>query len=400
MSVKLAIPQGKINLAGKDGSLFKRTLLCREGVWDGAYGQCHVTPQMLEMLADRYNKQRANPLNENDYAPILKNHNRDVDGVLGRIVTPLTVEDFADPETGVVGQGLFGPVRVDDPIAKANVESGKYAQGSLNFDETGLTEIFEWSFVAVEAARRSQVLEQGDTRMSVELQKQLDAANQKHQALAKKLASQKLTRKESMLAMGTVLSMSLTSISSFESTVKDVSLQMRQVALTSQLRSYVREGKMTKAEFDGVKVKELAALEPVAAKMVLAAYENRKPSSDIIQHGQIGAKQVNLSNVPPSEMRLMMEAQRTGKAYTPTALAAGDEESDEEKAKKVAAAAAGGKKDGEGEGDSETQFSDIEDTLKKLNECMPAVAKLREHMKSMDEAIGKMRGSDEEDDAA
>ncbi len=394
MSVKLAIPNGRINLAGKEGSLFKRTLLCREGVWDGMYGQCHVTPQMLEMLADRYNKQRANPLNDNDYAPILKDHRREVDGILGRLMTPLTVEDFPDPETGIVGKGLFGPVRVDDPEAQKNVDAGKYAQGSLNFDEQGQTEIFEWSFVAVEAARRSQVLEQGDKTMSVELQKQLEAANQKHTVLAQKLSGQKLARKALVLEMGSALAMSHTALSSFESMVKDVSLSVRQFALTSQLRGYIREGKMTKAEFDAVKVTELAALDPKAAKMVLSAYENRKPSTDIVQHGQEGAQPVSLNKASSAEIRLMMDAQKSGKQYVPTgAKLAADEDTPE---KKNPPAAAKDKKD---EGDSETQFGDVEDTLKKLTECMPGVAKLREHMKAMDEAIGKMKGTDEEDAA-
>jgi hypothetical protein len=398
MTVKLAVPKGTVDLASKEGSLYKRAILCREGIWEGAYGTCHVTAQLLEMLADRYNRQRAKPINENDYAPILKNHNRDIDGVIGRLIPPLTVEDMPDPETGVVGKALMGSIRIDDTEAQKAVDEGKYAQGSLNFDEQGQTEIFEWSFVAVEAARRSQVLEQGENKMSVELQKQLEAANAKHQALSHKLAAQRGARKETLLAMATTLSASNTALASFDSMVKEVQLQVRQVALTSQLRGYIREGKLSKAEFDKLDVKKLSALDPEAAKIVLQSYEDRKPSADIIQHGQAGAKPVELGSIPAAEYRRMMEAQLSGKPYQPgasgqgVALAEGD-------AGGAADDKDGKKKPAEGQGDSEMKFSDVEDTLKKLGECMPAVAKLREHMKAMDEAISKMRGTDEEDAA-
>lgn len=388
------IPFGRINLAGKEGSLYKKSLICRSGLWEGMYGKVDVTEDLLRRLAFRYNKQRENPINQNDYAPILKNHVRDVDGVLGRLMADLTVDPFEDPETGEPGYGLFGTMRIDDPEAQKKVDSGQYSTDSLSFDEE-TAEIFELSFVAVEAARRSQVLNRGEKPMSVELQKQLDAANAKHTALATKLGSQKLARKETILAMASVVSLSHAALSSFEGSVKEISLQIRGVALTAQLRGYIREGKMTKAEFDAIKVKDLAAMDPTGAKMVLASYEGRKPSADIVQHGQNGAKPVDLTHVSPAEMRLMMEAQKTGKPYAPSgaALAADDGKPAGEK-----------KEPGEGgdkgkEGDSEMKFSDVEDTLKKLNECLPSVSKLREHLKSMDEAIGKMKGADEEDAA-
>jgi hypothetical protein len=391
VSIKLPVPKSGVILESKEGSLYKRAILCREGIWDGTYGTVHVTRPLLDMLAARYNVQRAKPLNDNDYAPVLKNHNRDVDGVLGRLLTPLVVEDFTDPETGIVAAALFGPIRIDDPEAQEKVEKGKYAQGSLNFDEQGQTEIFEWSFVAVEAARRSQVLEQGDKTMSVELQKLLDAANAKHNALAARFASQKLARREVVLAMGNCLAQSQLALTSFETQMKEVSLQIRALGITSQLRGYIREGKMSKAEFDKVNVKELCALDPAAAKMVLSAYEGRKPSTDIVQHGQEGAQPIALKALPAAEIRAMVDAQLSGKEYTPKLAqldaADGDPKPGKEKEPK------------EG-GDSESKFSDVEDTLKKLNEVMPGVAKLREHMKAMDEAIGKMKGSDEDDAAA
>lgn len=389
----IQLANGVVNLTSKEGSLYKRALLCRTGTFDGMYGRITVSRELLERLANRYNKQRSKPANEHDFAPVQKDHSRSVDDNKGRLMADLVVDDWVNPETDVTEAGLYGTLRIDRDQDK--VDSGQYSQLSISFDEEGETEIYEVSFVGVEAARRSQVLEQGDKNMSVELQKQLEAANAKHQALAAKLASQKLSRKEVVLAMTNTLALSLTSLSGFETTVKEVSLQMRQVALTSQLRGYIREGKMSKAEFDAIKVKELAALDPAAAKMVLASYEGRKPSTDIIQHGQTGAQPVSLDNMPAAELRLMMEAQKSGKPYTPKALAAGEGDSDEKKA----AAAAGGEGGKEKEGDSETKFSDIEETLKKLNECMPAVAKLREHMKSMDEAIGKMKGSDEDEAA-
>jgi hypothetical protein len=397
VNYKLSVPNGKINLASKEGSLYKRTILCREGIWDGMFGTVHVTRQMLEMLADRYNKQRAKPLNENDYAPILKNHDRDVDGILGRLVPPLAVEDFADPETGIVGAALMGDVRIDDPQAQVKVDAGKYAQGSLNFDDQGQTEIFEWSFVAVEAARRSQVLEQGDKTMSVELQKQLEAANAKNQALAAKMAQHKLTRKEALLAMSSNLALSQTALSSFEGIVSQVALQFRQVALTSQLRGFMREGKLSKAEFDKIDLKKLAAMDIEASKMVLGSYETRKPSTDIVQHGQEGAQPVQLSGLPPSEVRAMMEAQKLGKPYVPT-QGGGQALADGGKTDPAGGGGADDKKTGD-KGAEEMKLSDVEETLKKLNECIPGVSKLREHMKSMDEAIGKMRGADEEDAA-
>lgn len=75
------------------GSLIKRALLVFEGTHMGMFGPVTLSREFLQIMVDRFNREYANPKNENDYPPILKDHMRDVDGVLGRMVPDLVLEE-------------------------------------------------------------------------------------------------------------------------------------------------------------------------------------------------------------------------------------------------------------------------------------------------------------------
>ncbi|MDR3547945.1 MAG: hypothetical protein P4M11_06740, partial [Candidatus Pacebacteria bacterium] len=225
---------GVVNLAMQDGSYFRKALLCHTGTFDGLYGPITVTEQLLTCLADRYNKQRAKPKNDFDFAPILKDHERKVDNVLGRLMADLVVEDWIDPETCGVGKGLYGTLRIDDPAAKLKVEQGLYSQLSITFDEESF-ETFETSFVAVEAARGSQALSHdngGNETMSIELQQKLTKLEKKHSGFKKKQSLAAKVRKAVSLEMKDAVGKTDEAITSLASQSKKAELALRTVMLT------------------------------------------------------------------------------------------------------------------------------------------------------------------------
>ncbi len=373
---------GLVNLALKDGSLYKKSLICRTGYWDG---RVEVTESKLRIIADKYNKQRAKPINANDFAPILVDHNRMADAIKGRLMADLTVEPFEDPETAQPGFGLYGTLRIDDADAQLKVDSGKYAQVSMSFDDDATFEIYETSFVAVEAARRSQLLNQGETTMNVELAQKLATLETSHAAL---LAAGKLGRSDRRavcLAMATTLATTQTEVSAFGTKITETILSIKAAVLTAQLKGFIREGKLTKAEFDKLDAKKLAGESDTSLGAILASYQGRTPSVHAIpQHGKTGAEPVDTAKLSTEDLRTAITAQLSGKKGT--ALAA-----DENDPK--------GKKDGDTDG-PEMGLSDVQDALSKLGEIMPAVTKACDYMKKMSESLQGMQDKDKEEDPA
>jgi hypothetical protein len=397
---KLAVLYGSVNLSGKEpvklasgagASLFKKTLLCRTGTFMGAWGPIEITKERLERLSARYNLQRGKPQNENDYAPALINHNRDVELIKGRLMAGLVVAPWTNPETGVEEQGMFGDLRIDRDQDK--VESGQYSQVSLGFDEE-TDEIYEVSFVAVEAARRSQVLGQGDG--SMELQKQLDEANGRLQKLSAGVKTRRDARKAIVLAASVAVAPMEADIGALLSLIDAGRKKIKTVMLTSQLRGFVLTGKMPKAEFDGLKIEELADLPEAGLRALLGAYEKRSVSVHVRQFGQAGGgdgKAAIAAGASPAAVREAIALQQSGKKGA--RLDAGD---DDAAKKKAAADAKGGKGDGGDAG--ETKMEDFDGLLKQLDEIAGPVKKLRDYHGKMTEALGKLTTGEEDDAGA
>ena len=376
---------GLINLAGQEGSLFKKTLICRTGVWKGMYGPVEVTRERLQRIADKYNRERATPLNANDYAPILIDHQRSVELVKGRVLADLTVEDTPDPDTGTVGAGLFGTLRVDVADAVQKVTGGQYAQVSLSFDEEDDT-LWEVSFVAVEAARRSQALEQGDHVMSVELQAQLKAANESHTALQARVRESVSVRKASHLAMGENNTAALAAVTEIHTVLSAYLSGQKTALLKAQFRGLLRTGQVTKAEFDKFDFPKHSAMSADAIASILGSYRDRPASPHVIQFGQEGAQPVK-GKPTPAQIREAIELQKSGKsvklaAEEPT----GDgKQGDKGKEKQTEAAA-----DGE-------DMDDFSAALKKLGEIEPIVSKSRDFLGKVSESLKKLGEQNEKD---
>lgn len=392
-----------MNLSAQEGSLFKETLLCRTGVWDGMYGPVTVTKEKLDLIADKYNKQRAQPLNENDYAPLIKNHDRDVDNTLGRVLAPLSVRPLKDPETGIEGFGLYGTLRVDDDQAKLNVQKGKYAQVSISFDDESTYELFETSFVAVEAARRSMVLSQGEKTMNLEqVQKQLADLSAKHDGFVGKAKALAKKRKELGASLVQALSASQAEVSEGEKAVAALKLQITAAALSASFKSFVRQGRMTKAELAALKVEELAAMPKSAIEAVLGSYRNRQPSTDVLQHGQTDAKPVDFGKLGPKQMRELMAAQKKGLSSLAADEKPGNGEDKDPKDKDAAAKKLGDSEKDKEAGEHDVKFEEVDKVLKSLEESvMPFFDKAKEHMKRLSEISKKLsEEEDKEGDAA
>lgn len=309
---------GLICLKQADGKFYKRAILCRTGVWEGMNGPVTVSQQMLQALADNYNAERADAINENDYAPILKDHERKVDNILGRIdisQEKLSVELVPGSKKAY---GLFGPLRVDTDDAQEKVNLGTYAQLSLTFDDE-TNEIFEVSFVAVEAARRSQVLSKGEPSM-----KNKKKVSKRTNSLALVNAS----NKKVSLALVTGVTKVTASVSSLQLQINEIGQRLKGAGIKSRLCEFIREGKMSKDEMTKLNIKSLSALDSSAVNMVLDSYKNRKSSGNIGQFGQEGAKSPTES-LSSKDFKKLKELQLGKK----TRLAEGEaqEETDAEK---------------------------------------------------------------------
>lgn len=305
---------GLVNLTQKDGSKTRRALLCRTGSFDGMYGPITVTRQMLLNIAERHNLDRANPQNENDYPPILKDHVRLVDLVQGRILVGLSVEEWTDPSTNHVEWGLFGDLRIDDDDAKKNVESGKYAHLSISFDEETF-ELFEVSFVAVEAARRSILLSQGANKM--DFQKKYGAALATRKKLSTVLSTNRAARKQALSHIASEQKKLHTEATELQAKAQGLALTLKAGQVKAQLSAFIRAGKVNPAELQGMDFKALAQAGDVALKAVLKSYEDRQVMTDVHQHGQVVTTQDALPvNPTAAQTRAAIKLQREGKKAT------------------------------------------------------------------------------------
>jgi hypothetical protein len=387
------VQAGIISLANADGPMFKRSLICRTGKFKGINGPVDVTAELLSRIAEKYNRERALPANEFDYAPVMKDHDRRVDNTLGRIMADLTVEDWTDPATGVIEKGLFGSLRIDDDEAQVKVKKGKYSQISLTFDDE-TDDLYEVSFVGVEAARRSQALAKGEKTMDLQVQletkqRELTELSAKHEGMSLAMKTAAGSRKAHCLALVETLTSTETEITALQTQVKELAATIRTNSLGATLRSFIREGKMTKAEFDKLNVKALSAMPVEAVQAITDSYASRSPSADIIQHGQAGAKPVQLSmeSASPEKMRELIAAQTSGKA-----LAAEDERDGVDSSKPNADKAKGD----EGKGDKEMAAGDLDELLKQSESMGGVVEKLSTALKSAMSRLKQLQEQDKE----
>ena len=395
----LVSPELAISFAQKDGSMFKKALLCRTGRFDGVFGQVEVTKLRLEQLAEKYKELRANPANENDYAPILLNHMRDVDLVKGRLMADLEVAEWKEID-GVMEYGLYGTLRIDEEEAKANVEAGKYAHISISYDED-TNEILEVSFVAVEAARGSIVLSKGGKKM--ELEKKLSTLAQKHKALAAAVKESRTVRREALKKMLSQRAELEEKALAAAKHAKELSVKVKAAQIKAQMLGFVKEGKVEPKVVREMNFAELAQFSETALKALMASYESRPVSRDVFQHGQSADNKTAQVDLSPAKMREAMALQKSGKK----ALAEGDDQKDEDKPKPPPAAVAGvrGEKDEKdpslAEDDKDTKAMDMEEWAKCLEEMGAVHAKLSEmvdKLKKLGEDTQEMaEGEDEQE---
>jgi hypothetical protein len=300
----------ELSIGNSLGGLEKKALLCRTGSFDGLYGPVTITEDLLKNISDKYNKDRSKPQNENDYAPILTDHIREVDRIKGRIMADLEVLPWIDPSSGESQMGLFGTLRIDDEEAKDKVSKGQYAHLSITFDEDS-HELFEISFVAVEAARRSIVLSKGETQMGTE--KRFVQLAQKKNALVKLMTENRSIR-------GTALSKMIRTKTELENEIAGLSQKMQTISLSikaSQIKGkmsrLVEEGKVNPVELKEIDFTELALLPEKSLKVVLSSYEKRAVSTDVFQYGQSGKNEIKVSALgSPEKMRKAIELQKSG----------------------------------------------------------------------------------------
>lgn len=378
-----------VQFAAEERGLIKDTLLCRTGKFDGMYGEVEVTKDLLEALCARYIEQKQSPTNANDYAPILLDHDRSVENVMGRLLSEdLHVDEWKEID-GEMTFGLFGKLRIDDPAAQQAVDSGKYAQVSISFDEES-NEIFEVSFVAVEAARGSIVLKQGEKKVD----KKFQALSQKHIALATQVKHSRARRKAALSKLANTRDGVVKEMVELQKQADGIALAIKTSQTKAQFAAFVKQGKMNPSEIKALDFKELASLSNGARKIVLSAYENRAVSTDVFQFGQAAGKE-EAQEMTPAKMRERIALQRAGKGAN---LAAG--EADEDKEKKELAEEDG--EDKEKKHDDEMSYSMSEDEhaehMEKMTEVHQKLGECIDKIKSMGEPMQKMADADKDEE--
>lgn len=389
MSKTLTIDTG-VKLEAAAGPMVKRALVCHTGNFDGMNGPVKVSAELLELIAAKYKSDRVSPTNENDYAPILVNHDRLVENVKGRILPDNMEVAEWKPIEGVMQMGLFADLRVDDPEAQANVESGKFAQLSISFDEeTG--ELFEVSFVAVPAAREAIVLKKGAKHMGDTRLTQLAA---KHKNLAAFVKESRKTRKAILSTLIKDQKSLMTEITELQEKSSGIALAVKKSQIKAKFTEFVRGGKMTPKELKDLDMSELATLSESAMKVVLASYSAREVSSDVVQHGQTGARSVKV-DLSPESMREAIKLQREGKGSISLADKEGEEniEKDDDK-KKIP-------QPGESDPGADNYAMGKEEWTKCLEDMAGVHQKLAEvieKVKGMDSKAGQLAENDDKDD--
>ena len=390
---------GIINLTGHQkvqlqegqaqGALFKRALILFEGTFHGQFGEVKITPDFLGVMQERFNREFANPKNMFDYPPLLVDHDRKADLIKGRLVGPMSLEPWEDPRDGVTKMSLWSDVRVDDEEAQGKVIKGQYAHLSLSFDDdiNNLAEVFELSFVAVEAARGAQALQKGE-KMSVELQKNLDSAKSKITALKAKAK----TRRTVLLAACASLSQNLEAMTADHKKgtegLKATVTSLKMTVVTSQLKACVKEGRLSKADFDKLDVTKIAEMEPSAQTVILSSYQTRPISTDLIQHGMSGAKPLSEKGIQltDGQMAKAIKLQREGKNFEAGEVTQPESEnltSDD------------GNDD---DRDPELTGKDIEEALAKLEGLAALQDKIGESSERMKKLLASLQGEDKDDE--
>lgn len=372
----------KVSLASGEGKV-RRALICRTGTFKGIFGQVTVTREMLLAMVDKYKLARAEPANENDYAPILKNHVRDVENVCGRLLPEnMSVENWKVVDSRQEF-GLYADLRIDEDDALAKVKSGKYAHLSVTFDDE-TNEIEEVSFVPVEAARGAIVLAKGDT---MKKKKQL-AAGGKKTSLSLAIANNRKNRVTMLAAHKTQITSLSTELNELVTKSTALSATIKEGQLKNQFVAIVRQGKMNPAELKDLDIKSLSALPATALTAVLKSYESRAVSSDVFQHGQSGQDQSSTSVPDKEKMRELIELQKAGK--TSTSLAQG-ENKDENKTKMTDDE----KKEAE---KLMKSYSMSEEEMKKcladMDEISTKMAGLSSSLKAMSDKVDEMESED------
>jgi hypothetical protein len=369
-----------VSLAGESASKVKRALLCRTGNFDGMFGPVEVTKERLEALAETYQKIRATPQNENDYAPILLDHSRSVDLVKGRLLPEgMSVEEWKEID-GVMEFGLFGNLRIDDPEAQANVESGKYAHLSISFDED-TNEIFEVSFVAVEAARGSIVLAKS-TGGSMDLEKRFKALSQRHGALATHIKAARTGRKAALAKLMKERDDLAKEIETLAKGSKELAKRIKLSQLKGKMAEFVRQGRMEPVELKEIDFEALSEMNEKALNMYLQSFEKRPVSTDVFQYGQAGTKKLS-TDLSPAAMRKAMELQRSGKAQSLAGPHEGDEDVNE-------------KEKGLAEGEHQEPDGDEGMMSMSKEEFAKCLEEMYGHHSKLAESIEKMKGLGEE----
>jgi len=365
----------------ENGHLYKKAILCRTGVWNG---DVKVDEALLNLIVKYNNKAYSSVINENSYPPVQIEHNTDAKETLGRIdigKMPLALEPASNYNKGWEGQVLVAMLRIFDEDAKKNVGTGKFNHLSVQFDdETG--ELYEVSFVAVEAARGSQLLKHKEKKEGKMKKKQLSLARKKVKALAVRQNSLVKNKVALSIALGLTLQKVSKSKTALSKKNAEIRLTLKKENVKSVFSSLVREGKVTKAEFDKMDFEVFAGLETKAFGLVLNGYSSREVSSDMFQIGDTTAdsKNVELSD---AQYKQALEAQLEGKEFEIQTVSLKSKLSDEEIAAKKKLAEEGGEGSEGLSTDEPMDITKIMEMLEKMQEQIDSLSGLEEEVEAM-----------------
>lgn len=378
---------------------YRKAIFCRTGVWKGAEGDVEITKEMLETIGSKYNAEREKVINENDYAPIQINHDRDNNLTMGRIDISrdkLVLEPASKYLEGDEGWVLVGPLRIDDLETAKNVAKGKFAHLSIQFDDEDST-LYEISFVSVEAARRSIVL---NLRNEGENNVTLEATKKRVRSLESRIIGNGKKVTSLCMALAGNTKTGTTSLSALLEEVKETKKELRTTSLNATFDGFVLSGKLSKKERDTVEVDKLVDMDTVSLGYLLKSYENRPVDKAFLQSGVSGQTPIgskDLKQLSPEKMREAVKLEMSGKKVTSLGSTENGEEDVEElgteevgedgKPKEKAPEAMGAK-----------EFESVDKTVERLSAIEKKVEELSSSFQAINDLVDQIKSESKTED--
>ena len=228
-----------------------------------------------------------------------------------------------------------------------------------------------------------------------ELQKKLDSSQRSLAAQKTKSSAKALALKATIQSLSLNLKAAQKDAKELGTAITETAQALRSSVVKSQFKQFVSEGRLSKADFDKVDVKAIAAMPAESQKVVLKAYVDRPVSADLVQIGTQGAQPLGkdvIKKLSTQDTRELIKAQKEGRK---PALS---QSLQEEPPKKEDDPKLTGNPEEDVVDLTGMTMDDIEDSLKKLEGLADMQSRLKDAIAKMKSTLAGLQGDDDDDD--